>query len=63
MMLYRHIKTGNLYRWLAAGTDCTNTRDGTAVAIYCPDDNEHSIFVRDLAEFHANFEPADVKHP
>ena len=54
-MLYRHIKTGKIYRWLAAGVDCTNSRDGTAVAIYCPKDDTHTIFVRDRAEFDAKF--------
>jgi hypothetical protein len=56
-MLYRHRKTGTIYRWLAAGVDCTNSRDGTAVVIYCPDDDAHTIYVRDRAEFEANFAP------
>ena len=30
-MLYRHTKTGNIYRHLAFGRDCTNDRDGTLV--------------------------------
>jgi len=55
--LYRHIKTGKIYRWLAAGVDCTNSRDGTAVAIYCPADDEHTIYVRARGEFDVKFEP------
>ncbi|MDT3668996.1 MAG: hypothetical protein ROZ37_01535 [Aromatoleum sp.] len=56
-MLYRHLKTGKVYRLLAFGTDCTNARSGTTVAIYCPDDNEHTIYVRELDEFEARFLP------
>jgi hypothetical protein len=55
-MLFRHRKTGKMYRHLAHGTDCTNSRDGTSVVVYCPDDNEHTIYVRDTAEFHEKFE-------
>jgi len=54
-MLYRQIKTGKLYRWLAAGADCTNERDGLRVAIYCPCDDEHTIFVREREEFERKF--------
>jgi hypothetical protein len=57
MLHYTHKKTGRRYLLLAQATDCTNSRDGTIVAIYCPDDNQHSIFVRDLSEFEAKFEP------
>ena len=67
-MLFRHKKTGKMYRHLAHGTDCTNSRDGTGVVVYCPDDNEHSIFVREVWEFHEKFEsiigevePSNVK--
>ena len=55
-MLFRHKKTGNIYRKLANGIDCTNSRDGTEIVVYCPDDNEHTIYVREIAEFHAGFE-------
>lgn len=56
MMLFRHKKTGKMYRHLAHGTDCTNSRDGTGVVLYCPDDNEHTIYIRETAEFHEKFE-------
>ena len=55
-MLFRHIKTEKIYRLLAHGIDCTNSRDGTGVVLYCPDDNENTIFVRETAEFHEKFE-------
>lgn len=58
-MKYRHKKTGRIYRWLAVGVDTTNSRDGRSVVVYCPDDNEHSIFVRETDEFHAKFEMVD----
>lgn len=56
-IIYRHKRTARRYRWLAAGIDCTNSRDGLTVVIYCPDDDEHTLFVRDQAEFYAKFEP------
>ena len=55
MIYYRHNKTGRRYRWLAAGIDCTNARAGLPVVVYCPDDKEHTIYVRELAEFEAKF--------
>ena len=55
MLKYRHKKTGKIYRWLAAGTDCTDNVN-RSVAIYCPDDNEHTIFVRERSEFEEKFE-------
>jgi hypothetical protein len=57
-MLYKHRKTGHLYRWLAVGVDTTNGRDGTLVVIYCPDDDEHTVFVRERKEFEEKFELA-----
>lgn len=57
MMLYRHLKTGALYRLLAFATDCTNALHGRTMAIYCPDDNEHTIYVRELEEFETRFVP------
>ena len=58
-MLYRHLKTGNLYRLIAEGRDCTNARDGEQVAIYCRDGEQHPFFVRELTEFHQKFQPLD----
>ena len=55
-MLYRHLKTGKLYRLLAEGKDCTNARDGLPVAIYCRQEENKPEFVRDLAEFQQKFE-------
>ena len=55
MTYWRNNKTGKRYRWLAAGTDCTNSRDGLPVVVYCPDDNEHTIYVRELREFEEKF--------
>jgi hypothetical protein len=58
-MIYRHKKTGNLYRWLAAGVDATNERDGLMVAIYCEPDDGHSVYVREMSEFNEKFEPVE----
>lgn len=58
MIPYTHNKTGNRYLLLAFGTDCTNSRDGTPVVIYCPEDDQNTICVREMAEFEAKFTPA-----
>ena len=56
MMLYKNKKTGKIYKHLAIGIDKTNSRNGELVVIYCPDDNEHTIFVREQSEFEEKFE-------
>lgn len=56
-MLYRHLKTGNAYRLLAHGIDASDGRADRVVAIYCPPDDEHLIYVRDIEEFEARFVP------
>jgi len=58
-MIYRHLKTGNRYRLIAEGCDCTNARDGLKVAIYCREEEDQPRFVRDLAEFHQKFEAVE----
>lgn len=55
--VYRHVKTGNLYRLLAEGIDCTNDRDGTPVTIYCPEGDERTLYIRASVEFAAKFAP------
>lgn len=61
-MRYRNKKTGKIYRFLAAGIDATNERDGTPVVVYCPDDNWHVVYVRDEEEFYEKFEIAEDKN-
>lgn len=56
MIKYRHKQTGNVYRFLAYGIDCSNGRPDPAVMVYCPEDNEHSIRVMQAAQFEAEFE-------
>lgn len=58
---YTHNKTGNRYRVLAYATDCTDERDGNGMVVYCKDDNEHDIFVRDCDEFERKFTPIEAK--
>lgn len=48
-MLYRHMKTGTAYRLLAHGCDTSDGRGDRPVAIYCPADDEHTIYVRALS--------------
>ena len=62
MIFYRHKKTGKTYRMLAAGVDCTNVRNGTAVVIYCPNDELNTIYVREKEEFYAKFEALETDH-
>lgn len=52
--------TAKRYRWLAAAVDCTNGRESTSVAVYCPDDCENTIFVRDADEFFEKFDEETV---
>ena len=56
MIAYIHRKTGNRYLMLAHGVDCTNERAGSPVVIYCPDDNQHTIYVRSVDEFYEKFD-------
>lgn len=58
-MAYIHHKTGKRYHLLAFGVDCTNSRAGKEVAIYCPDDNANTIYVREVAEFNEKFSPEE----
>ncbi len=53
-MLYKD-KSGNIYRYLATGIDSTSSRAGTLVVIFCPDDDEHTVFVREETEFYEKF--------
>ncbi len=46
---------GNFYRFLAAGI-YKKELDFETVVVYCPDDNEHSIFVMGEKEFYNKFE-------
>lgn len=55
-MLFKNKKTGNIYRHLGPAIDCTNSRDGTGVVVYCPADTGHPICVRESSEFYQKFE-------
>ena len=48
--MYKNKKTGKIYKLLAYAIDATNKRDGLPVIVYCPDDNGHSIYVREEKE-------------
>ena len=52
-MKYRNKKTRKIYRWLAAGTDCTNNSQPIGGDLL-PDDNGHEIYVRERSEFEKN---------
>ncbi len=49
---WTHNKTGNGYKLISIGIDCTNSRDGTEVAIYT---NGDKVFVREWKEFQEKF--------
>ena len=52
-MIYKD-SNNNYYRFLAYGIDKTNGQNKPCV-IYCPNNNEHSIFVLDEQEFFNQF--------
>lgn len=56
MIPYIHKKTGKRYLLLAHAVECTNSVNGMPVVVYCPDDDHHTIFVRDTEEFEAKFD-------
>jgi len=53
-MTYKNLKTGNLYRYLAMAVNESN--DSALMVVYCPCDNEHTIYVRNESEFYEKFE-------
>jgi Protein of unknown function (DUF1653). len=55
-IIYKHIKTGNLYKILHQAIDCTNSRDGTKVIIYSKVGEEEKVYVRDEKEWEEKFE-------
>lgn len=55
LKVFKNKKNGNNYKILYEARDCTNSRDGAKVLVYCPVDNESQVFVRDKAEFHEKF--------
>lgn len=64
-MKVKHLKTGNIYRILGIGTDCTNSRDGVKTVIYISVSNPLQIFVREFEEFMKKFEyiqDNNIKH-
>lgn len=54
-MIYLNKKHNTLYLLVDWGIDCTNSRNGTPVAIYHPLDNPSSIYISDSVEFLAKF--------
>ena len=61
MNAYINKKNGKRYIVTAEGIDCTNTRDGTPVIIYYPEDNPKLICVRERAEFMMKFDPESAQ--
>jgi len=58
-MFWRNNKNLNLYKILHHATDCTNSRDGTKMVVYCPVERPEQVFVRDEAEFMVKFTQVD----
>lgn len=50
-MLYRNVNTNQIYRHLAIGVDLTKGREDTLVVIYCPDDEAHTVLIKEQKEF------------
>lgn len=56
-MIWRHIKTGNLYEVLCIARDCTNgDRDGKEAVVYRRQGDTSQQFVRERGEFEQKFE-------
>lgn len=55
-ILYRHKKTGRIYKFLSLAIECTNARSGDTVIIYVGMDDEKTMFVREQTEFNEKFE-------
>jgi hypothetical protein len=52
---YKNINTGVVVIWLAQGS-CQCAHDSGPVAIYCPDNNEHDIYVMPQDLFEKSYE-------
>ena len=48
-------KKGTRYTLLGKGPDCTNVREGTVVAVYCPECCPDILYVRDWDEWLVKF--------
>ena len=56
MEYYINKKTKKVYTKLAVAIDTTNNRGDILTIVYCPVDNENTIFVKELNEFEDKFE-------
>lgn len=55
MSRWKNNKNGQIYNLIAQATDCTNSRNGTPVVIYSPEENPSRLFVRAVWEFEVKF--------
>lgn len=57
--LWRHLKSKQIVRYLAMGTEVTDIDRGRSYngVIYCPIDNEHCIYFCNESVFKSRFEP------
>ena len=53
---YMNKKNKHVYCILSKAIDCTNQRDGTSVIIYYPEEDAHTLYVREEKEFEVKFE-------
>ena len=60
MEYYIKKKKKKVYRKLTMAVDTTNSRDGTLLVVYCPEDDENTIFVREANEFDNKFESTNM---
>lgn len=51
----KHNETGNIYMVLAHATTTTKAATGESVIVYCPDDEENTIYVKEQKEFYETF--------
>lgn len=55
MVKFKNNKTGNIYRLLGYALDCTNERDSTRCVVYCPEQGDNTVYVREWQEFFNKF--------
>lgn len=47
---------------MAVGVECSSAREGTLMVVYCPLDEDHTVYVRDQAEHEERYEIVNTDH-
>ena len=63
MLQFKGKLTGVVYNFLAAAHGVGAQFNGEALDIFCPDDNEHTIFVMNYDEFMEKYAQVNPENP